>query len=32
VHSAGTKTHVFAGQQDLMDFLHNEFAKDLGEK
>ena len=31
-HPAGTETHVFAGQQDLIDFLHSEFAKDLGEK
>jgi hypothetical protein len=32
VHSAGTETHVFAGQEDLMDFLHNELAKDCAEK
>ena len=28
VHAARAETHVFSGHQDLMDFLHHEFAKD----
>ena len=28
VHAARAETHVFSGHQDLVDFLHHEFAKD----